>query len=202
MDPRRDGLRAAPAALRGLSVARRVSWGERAESPPTLPRRAPRRARPPAPRRRLLDPPRRRRGRCSSARPARGLLGGTIGLPTTEWGDAPPAAPPPPAPARALRTLPGEVTHGIHPFPPAIARPRGRRASSRASGSVARPRRDRRPGVVDPDAQGGRPCAAGVLADDRLVFAAACVGSTRMAEGEGFEPSIRFPAYTLSKRAP
>ena len=23
-----------------------------------------------------------------------------------------------------------------------------------------------------------------------------------MAEGEGFEPSIRFPAYTLSKRAP
>ena len=24
----------------------------------------------------------------------------------------------------------------------------------------------------------------------------------RMAEGEGFEPSIRFPAYTLSKRAP
>ena len=24
----------------------------------------------------------------------------------------------------------------------------------------------------------------------------------KVAEGEGFEPSIRFPAYTLSKRAP
>ena len=62
-------------------------------------------------------------------RPARGLLGGTVGLPTTEWGDAPPAAPPPPAPARALRTLPGEVTHGFTHF----------RLQLRVRAGVARP---------------------------------------------------------------
>lgn len=49
-------------------------------------------------------------------RPPRGLLGGTVGLPTTEWGDAPVVDAEPPAPARRLRTLPGVVTHGFTHF--------------------------------------------------------------------------------------
>ena len=55
-------------------------------------------------------------------RPESGLLGGTIGLPTTEWTEAlpapapPPVPGPPPVPAHGLRTLPGVVTHGFTHF--------------------------------------------------------------------------------------
>jgi hypothetical protein len=47
----------------------------------------------------------------------------------------------------------------------------------------------------------GRPASAALIEADKRVFV---VDSRpkRMAEREGFEPSIEFPLYTLSKRAP
>ena len=49
-------------------------------------------------------------------RPPSGLLGGTLGLPTTEWTEAPPSRAEPPVAVRELRDLPGAVTHGFTHF--------------------------------------------------------------------------------------
>lgn len=49
-------------------------------------------------------------------RPERGLLGGTLGLPTTPWTETPTADPAPPVAVRGLGMLPGVVTHGFTHF--------------------------------------------------------------------------------------
>ncbi len=49
-------------------------------------------------------------------RPASGLLGGMMALPTSEWTEAPAVRAEPPIAARGLRTLPGFVSHGFTHF--------------------------------------------------------------------------------------
>lgn len=72
-------------------------------------------------------------------RPDRGLLGGTLGLPSTEWTEAPPARVEPPVPALGLRALPGAVEHGFTHFRLELRVRAGRARPPAAEGIWLRP---------------------------------------------------------------
>ena len=72
-------------------------------------------------------------------RPDRGLLGGTLGLPSTEWTGMPPARAAPPVPALDLRALPGAVEHGFTHFRLELRVRAGRARPPAAEGIWLRP---------------------------------------------------------------